>query len=148
MAQGPPKRGIRTLAICVFRRGNHILVARGFDDVKQEWFLRPLGGEVEFGETAASALRREIKEELGHEISDPVRLGVLENRFSYRGKPAHEIVFVFDARFMDETVDIDARLPIHEPVWEGPARWVDLDDPIAEPLYPDGLTTLLKGLSD
>ena len=71
--------------VCVFRHRTRILVARGFDDVKNEAFLRPLGGAVEFDEMVLDALRREIREELGVEISDPVQLGVLENVFTYRG---------------------------------------------------------------
>ena len=92
---------IRNLAICVFRHHSRILVAQGFDDVKNESFLRPLGGAIEFGEMAVEALRREIREELGVEIAEPVRLGVLENVFTYRGQPGHEVIFVFDARFVD-----------------------------------------------
>jgi hypothetical protein len=44
-----------------------------------------------------------IREELAFEIGDPVQLGVLENRFEYRGKPGLEIVFVFDASFADRS---------------------------------------------
>jgi len=44
---------IRSIAICVFRHKNHILVAEGYDPVKDEYFYRPLGGGIEFGETSA-----------------------------------------------------------------------------------------------
>lgn len=135
---------IRNLVISVFRNETRILVAQGFDDVKQEWFLRPLGGAVKFGELAVDALRREIREELGEEITDPVQLGVLENVFTYRGEPGHEIVFVFDARFVDADVYSRTRLSLNEPVWDGSARWIDLADPLPFALYPEGLTTLLN----
>ncbi len=134
---------IRHLVICVFRSGSRILVARGFDDVKNEAFFRPLGGAVEFGESSVDALRREIREELGVEIAEPVQLGVLENVFTYRGRPGHEIIFVFDASFVDADLYTNAELPLSEPGWDGPARWVDLDDPLAAPLYPEGLSRLL-----
>lgn len=119
-------------------------MARGFDDAKQEHFLRPLGGAVEFGETAEDALRREIREELGAEITRPVQLGVLENVFTYRGRPGHEIVFVFDARFVDRRLYARPSLPLAEDVWDGAARWIDLADPPPARLYPEGLLALLE----
>lgn len=142
-----PKSGdnshIRVLVICVFSAGRRILVARGLDESKSQHFLRPIGGEVEFGEYAAEALRREVREELGLEISAPTRLGVLENRFSYDGRPGHEVVFVYDARFADAAVYSKPELPLQEDVWDGFARWVSLDALPDEPLYPDGLLALL-----
>ena len=130
--------------MCVFRHRTRILVARGFDDIKNEAFLRPLGGAVEFGEMVVDTLRREIREELGVEIAEPVQLGVLENVFTYRGQPGHEIVFVFDAKFVDTELYAKPSLPLNEPVWDGPARWIDLVDPLPAALYPEGLTALLS----
>lgn len=119
-------------------------MAEGFDDVKNETFMRPLGGAVEFGELVLDALRREIREEINAEIIEPVQLGVLENVFTYRGDPGHEIVFVFDAKFANAQLYSRTSLPVREPVWNGPARWIDLSDPLPYALYPDGLTTLLE----
>ena len=117
---------IRVLAICVFRRGTKILVARGYDSVKDDWFLRPIGGEVEFGELAAEAVKREVREELRAETTGVVQLGVLENVFTYQGKPGHEVVLVFDGQFSDECLYSQESLEIHEEdIWEGPAFWLD-----------------------
>lgn len=135
---------IRLLSICVFRHGSKILVARGFDDVKEEFFLRPVGGAIEFGETAELALRRELREELQIEIVNPVRLGILENFFTYCGEPGHEVVFVFDASFAEPRLYEQREIRLFEPIWDGAARWLDLDEPSAEPLYPDGLLDLLR----
>jgi 8-oxo-dGTP pyrophosphatase MutT (NUDIX family) len=135
---------IRHVAICVFRHRDRILVAPGFDDVKNEHFFRPLGGAVEFGELAVDALRREIVEELGLEIEDPVQLGVIENRFEYRGRAGHEVVFVFDASFVDVSVYAERTVPIRESGWDGPAEWLDLRKPLPAPLYPVGLEGLLR----
>ena len=135
---------IRHVAICVFRDRNRILVAPGYDDVKNERFFRPLGGAVEFGEAAEEALRREIREELGLEIQNVVRLGIVENRFEYRGQPGHEVVFVFNASFVDAGVYSARTLPIREPGWDGPAEWLVLSDSLPAPLYPPGLQELLK----
>jgi ADP-ribose pyrophosphatase YjhB (NUDIX family) len=97
-------RTIRVIAICLFRRNERILVFEAFDKVKKDYYYRPLGGAVEFGETTRQALEREIKEELGQEIADVSLLGVLENVFVCDGAPGHEIVFVYDGRFANEAV--------------------------------------------
>lgn len=143
-------RRIRTIALCAFRNAGRILVGHGYDSVKRERFLRPLGGGVEFGERAADALRREIREELGAEIGTPRLLGVLENVFTYDGAPEHEIVFVFDAPFEDRSLYQKAELRFVESDREKTASWQPLgtlDDP-RQPLYPQGLLSLLRAQED
>ena len=135
----------RVISICVFRHGSSILVAEGFDKNKAERFFRPIGGEVELGEMATETISREVREELGQEIHDVKRLAVLENIFEYNGQPGHEIVFVFDAEFIDKTLYESSEIPINEDVWIGPARWIDLNRLPDAPLYPDGLAELLTG---
>ncbi|UED82197.1 NUDIX domain-containing protein [Lysinibacillus sp. CD3-6] len=55
---------IITKAICLFRNDDLILVAEGFDEVKGEFYYRPIGGKIEFGETSAEAIQREVREEI------------------------------------------------------------------------------------
>jgi len=98
-----PSDKIRVIAICVFRDGDRILVFRHYDKSRGTPYYRPLGGGVEFGETTEQALKREIKEEIGEEIADLNLLTVLENLFTLEGKPGHEIVYVYDGRFTDES---------------------------------------------
>ncbi len=135
---------IRFVVLCLFRHEGRILVGEGYDGVKQEAFLRPIGGSVEFGETAEDALRREIREELQAEVTGLVRLGVLENIFTWEGTPGHEVVAVYDAHFVDPTFYEMDRLPLHEDVWGSEARWISLADRPPIPLYPDGLLDLLE----
>lgn len=139
---------IRVLAICIFRAGDRVLLARGIDPGTGEPFHRPLGGGVEFGERAADALRREIMEELGTTISEPRLLGVLENLFQYDGRQGHEIVFVFDARFSDPAWYDRAALPVIETGagWEG-ARWISVHALAtgSARVVPAGLLPLLQG---
>jgi ADP-ribose pyrophosphatase YjhB (NUDIX family) len=137
---------IRVVAVCLFRRKNRILVGRAYDHVKDEDFFRPLGGSVEFGETADEAIRREIREELVAEIGRLARLGVVENIFTYEGRPGHEYVIVFDAEFADPALYDEAALPLFEEGWSGEAVWLDLTAPRAEPLYPEGLMDLLQAV--
>lgn len=135
---------IRVISICVFRDDGRILVCEGYDTVKQERFARPLGGEVEPGETAAQAIVREIREELGEDVTELRRLGVLENVFEYEGRPGHEVVFVFGGRFADATVYLRPELPVTEAGWSSPATWRPFDSfgPGCR-LVPEGLAALL-----
>ncbi|MGB3199386.1 MAG: NUDIX domain-containing protein [Nodosilinea sp.] len=98
------KARIRPISICLLRRGDEILVHESYDSVKERGFARPLGGGIDFGETSAEAAIREIKEELGLTITEVKLLGILENIFIYEGEPGHEMVFVYDGRFVDESL--------------------------------------------
>src|SRR3989338_5246664 len=85
-------------AMLIVRNGDKLLFSRGFDTVKREAFLRPLGGHVEFGETGAKTIRREMKEELGCGVKKVKFLSVIENLFVYNGKKGHEIIFVYERK--------------------------------------------------
>ena len=95
---------IRPISVCLFHHENRVLVSEGFDTVKQNYYYRPLGGGIEYGESSREAVVREIREELGVEIENVRLLGVLENIFIYEGQQGHEIVFVFDAEFVDKSL--------------------------------------------
>jgi ADP-ribose pyrophosphatase YjhB (NUDIX family) len=88
---------IRPVALVVLRRGDAVLLCEGYDHVKKRTFLRAPGGGVEFGEPAADAARREIREEFELELGDLSLLGILENLFTFEGATGHEIVFIFEA---------------------------------------------------
>jgi len=96
------KARIRPISICLLRRRDEILVHEGYDAVKQRGFARPLGGGIDFGETSAEAMVREIKEEVGAEITGLTLLGIVENIFVYEGESGHEIVFVYDGQFVNQ----------------------------------------------
>ena len=137
----PPAPAIRVLALCVFRAGDRILVSHVVDARAGARYHRPLGGGVEFGETAAAALRREMREELGAEVTDLALLGVLENLFTYEGEARHEVVFVFDARLADAALYARDALPVTEEGdgWSD-ARWVEIAEFVEgrERLVPGG----------
>lgn len=99
------KKGIiRPLVICLFINNDSILVAEGYDSVKNEYYYRPIGGGIEYGELSSDALIREIHEEIEEDITNLKYLGTVENIFTYNGDVGHEVVMVYDATFVDNSV--------------------------------------------
>lgn len=140
---------IRPLALCIFHHQGKILVNQFHDDENHRTLYRPLGGGIEFGERSADAVVREVQEELGLSIHNVRLLGTLESLFTYAGKPGHEIVQVYDARFDDERVYERPAIEGHESDGAAfTAKWRDSTDfGPASPLVPEGLHDLLKSLS-
>ena len=143
---------IRVLALAVIRRGDELLVEDGEDPVKGEHYVRLLGGGIDFGERGEDAVRRELHEEIGVELTHVRYLGAVENLFTFLGNPHHEVCFLYDARFADESLyehqtfsgvdHVDgAQVPLR-------ARWVRRDSIDGDcPLYPDGALELIESTS-
>jgi ADP-ribose pyrophosphatase YjhB (NUDIX family) len=144
------KNRIRVLSLGIFRRGDSIFVAEGFDPTRDETFYRPLGGGVEFGEQAADALVREMREETGLEVANLRYAGVCENIFTYLGERGHEIVLLYEADFADRSIydkdelhcQEDDGLPF-KAVWKPLSEFGKDKD---GPLYPDGLMEILMNM--
>jgi 8-oxo-dGTP pyrophosphatase MutT (NUDIX family) len=118
---------IRVIAICLFRRGSEILVTEGLDPATGRRYARPLGGGVELGETSEQTIVREIREEIGAEIRNLSLLGVLENLFELEGEQRHEVVFVYDGQFVDDSHYEMAEIPVLDDGWLTGAIWRPLD---------------------
>ncbi|MEH3153940.1 MAG: NUDIX domain-containing protein [Gordonia paraffinivorans] len=87
---------IRPIALALIRRpadGAVLVTGHGVDTDDPR--VRPVGGGIEFGESARVALGRELREELGVGIRDAQLLGVFESVFVVDGITGHEIVFAF-----------------------------------------------------
>src|SRR5580658_4714699 len=87
-----PLDTIRPKVIGIIKQGNRILVCEVVDDHGKLKGWCPLGGGISFGETAENALRREIFEELGCNISITGAPFVCDNIFEHHGIKGHEIV--------------------------------------------------------
>jgi ADP-ribose pyrophosphatase YjhB (NUDIX family) len=137
---------VRPLAIVVVRHPDgRVLVAPGFDHVKGQRFYRPLGGEIEFGERAADAARREIREEIGAEVEALSLLATFENIYVYRGRPGHELIWCFEGRLADSGLYEQDEIMAEEGEAAFVVLWVALDTFRSgeTPLYPEGLLELL-----
>ncbi|HEX6370222.1 MAG TPA: NUDIX domain-containing protein [Longimicrobium sp.] len=138
---------VRVKAVAVVRQAGRVLVERGRDPVSGSRFYRAIGGHIDFGERAAQTVVREWREEYGLTLEDVRPLGVVENFFTYAGRPGHEIVFAFEARVAepevyqrDEFEGTDPDGSRHQ------ALWISLADLAAGdiPLSPAGLLELLR----
>ena len=142
-----PHPHIRVVAIGLHWRDGRLLAAEVRDDTGCIKGVRPLGGEIEFGESWRTALLREFKEELGIDVTITSEPLVLENIFVHEGSTGHEVVFVCEVTFPDGAFAGQDRIDFREDNGEQiVARWFDLaelDLDGGPKLYPTGLKTAL-----
>ena len=143
------KKRIRPLAICVFRKNDKILVAKGYDSVKDEYFYRPLGGGIKFGEPATETICRELMEEIEAEVElkSLKFLGAVENIFTFLGKAHHEIVLIYDGALKESALyEQGVIVGQEENGEEVRALWKSMSEFESGQsiLYPTGLVDLLQ----
>ncbi|MBR0834611.1 NUDIX hydrolase [Bradyrhizobium manausense] len=142
-----PHPHIRVVAIGLHWRGGRLLAAEVRDDAGRIKGVRPLGGEIEFGESWQAALVREFDEELGIDITIIGATLMMENIFVHEGATGHEVMFIADVAFPDGAFSDQERIDFREDNGEEiVARWFDLtelDLPGGPSLYPTGLKDLL-----
>jgi 8-oxo-dGTP pyrophosphatase MutT (NUDIX family) len=97
------------------------------------------GGHVEFGETSADSLTREIMEELGGSATVEHFLGIVEHAFIQKTVPHSEVNLVFQVRIDGLTPDIPP--PSLEDYIE--FRWIPLDHLASSDLEPAPLRRLI-----
>lgn len=146
--QYTPPQYIRALSIALIRRptDGRWLAVRGDDPLKQQPFYRPPGGGIEFGETSREAVIREMMEEFSTEIETERLVATTENLFTFMGHPGHEVVFLWECRFVDESFYAQDELRIVDDGGAvGIVHWIDPDELAARgiALYPHGLPEVL-----
>jgi len=144
-----PHPYIRVVAIGLHWRDGRLLAAEVLDDAGRIKGVRPLGGEIEFGESWQAALVREFREELGIDIRITGEPRVMENIFVHEGATGHEVMFVAEVAFPDGAFSGKEQIDFREDNGdEITARWFDLDELDVEgrpSLYPTGLKDMLRG---
>lgn len=138
---------IRPIVLALIRRpsdGALLVTGHGMDSDDPR--VRPVGGGIEFGESARVALDRELREELDVGVRDARQLNVFESIFDVDGVTGHEIVFAFRTTVDDATLYDRDRFPVldapHEIVfwWRPgtdkgrlvPEALLDLDDDLGD----------------
>jgi ADP-ribose pyrophosphatase YjhB (NUDIX family) len=104
------------------------LASPGYDSIKQQSYLRLLGGHVEFGERSGAALIREIQEEIEADCRILALLEVVENSFLHEGEPGQEVVFVYAAELTDPSFYARERIPMNEADPSKVAVWTPIAD--------------------
>jgi ADP-ribose pyrophosphatase YjhB (NUDIX family) len=130
--------------VLVRRSRDGALLVSADTDAAGNVYERPLGGHVEFGEYAADAARREMREEIGQELSDLRLVGVVENLYQLDGVPGHEIVFVFEARLEDEhAYEVEEQPILDDSSGRIRVRWRDASA-TTPPFVPDGVRQMIE----
>ena len=147
MTSWKPPQYVRPMALGLAWRGDQLLVFRVTDAAGKMKGVRPLGGQIDFLESARSALVREFAEELGAAIEIDGAPIPLENLYEFNGARGHELAFVYPIRFVDASLYAKDRLPIvdaGDPLPE--AEWIDIAalGPGKIELFPLGLLEAIR----
>lgn len=137
----PKDRPIEFIARGLIRRGQWILVCR---NVEAGYCYLP-GGHVEFGESAAAALARELQEEAGLAVQVGQAMLVAEGAFIARGKPHHEVNVVFHVEQPggDDDADSAPPPPVDSREPEIAFDWVDVASLVTVDLRPESIRAWL-----
>lgn len=123
-----PSPQIRVKALGLHWRDGKLLAAEVRDDAGHIRGVRPLGGSVEFGETARAAVIREFQEELGITVTTTAPSIFFENIYTHEGAQGHEMLVLFEVTFPPGAFAGTDRISFHEN--DGTAcvaEWHDLD---------------------
>ena len=136
---GNYKLNVRVAGIII--HNNKLLVHK---DINSDHYAL-IGGRVKIGEDSETALKRELQEELGKNIEITEYISTIENFFEMKETKYHEILFVYQAEFIEEE---DKKIVYTLKNAEGKDylkyEWLDLDKIDQYPLLPKTIKSILK----
>ena len=137
---------VRPLVAAVIQGQGRILVWEDRNPATGEVVCVPLAGGIEFGESGAEAVARELHEEIGATATRVDYLGTIEDIYDWDGRKRHELYLLYDVDLADRGVYETDELRVVEP--DGTAyvaRWRRLDEfRSSARLVPDGLLDLIE----
>lgn len=129
---GAPMRwypdGIEVKAFCLIEDGDRWLVQEFFHPETHERYVRFLGGAIEKSEYARDTAIREVREELGCELTNVEFLTVVEHIFPFRGDERHQVIFIFRGQITDPRILQATEIPIEEFGHRSRAFWMQKAD--------------------
>ena len=139
---------IRPLAAAVILNEDRILVWDDHNPATREVVSVPLAGGIEFGETGAEAIVRELHEEIGAVVTRAEYLGIIEDIFEWDSQTRHELYLLYEVELGDRSVyEMDEVSVVEPDGTDYVARWRRLSEFRANArLVPDGLLELLDDL--
>ncbi|GGE23788.1 NUDIX hydrolase [Streptococcus himalayensis] len=132
--------GVRATALIM--RGNRLFLSYR----KETETYYTIGGAIEVGESTEEAVSREVKEELGIDVTVKQLAFIVENEFTVldNRKPLHfhNIEFHYIVEFSGE-------MPSHmiEEKWAYPCYWIDVDNLVNVNVVPSFLKNHLPNWS-
>jgi ADP-ribose pyrophosphatase YjhB (NUDIX family) len=142
-----PAGAIRPVAAAVIRDGERLLVWEDHDPATGAVVSVPLAGGIEFGETGAEAITRELAEEIGRVPASVSFLGLFEEVFDWNRQRRHELWLVYDVELAGDGLGhLDEVVVREDDGTAYVARWRTLDElrGPARRLVPDGLLDLIQ----
>ncbi|MBP9711118.1 MAG: NUDIX domain-containing protein [Candidatus Pacebacteria bacterium] len=115
----------------IIEKDGKILVCRGVGDAVWEF----PGGRLHDGETPVEGIKREIKEELGVEVTD-VRPFQIERNYHFRTK-VHQVFIVYTCTMAGADIKVDSS-ELEE------IRWVSKDELKTLSMFDDGGTLQVR----
>lgn len=138
----------RPIALGILEKQGAILVEKinGKHMYGEGDYYRPPGGGIELGEHSEQTVVRELREELGADVTPTAFLGFLENIFRVEGSVGHEIVALYRVRFEEESLYRRDVFSLTDGDSQNEAVWVPLADFASgdKLLMPNGLLKILQ----